>query len=57
MSHDHDVPLGPPPPGPSDVRLKTDVTQVGTTVLGLPLYLQRTAVQGDKAILDHFLTH
>lgn len=38
MSQDHDIPLGPPPPGPSDVRLKTDVTQVGTTVLGLPLY-------------------
>lgn len=38
MSKD-DLPLGPPPPpGPSDVRLKTDIDLVGSTVFGLPLY-------------------
>jgi hypothetical protein len=26
------------PNTPSDVRLKTDITEVGTTVMGLPLY-------------------
>lgn len=31
--------LGPlPPPLPSDVRLKTEIERVGSTVLGLPLY-------------------
>ena len=38
MSKD-DLPLGPPPPpGPSDVRLKADIVEVGATVFGLPLY-------------------
>jgi hypothetical protein len=34
-------PLGPPPPPPppvSDVRLKTNIRQVGTTAHNLPLY-------------------
>jgi Chaperone of endosialidase len=34
-------PLGPPPPPPpiqSDIRLKTDVRQIGTTAYKLPLY-------------------
>jgi len=30
--------VGITPPCPSDVRLKQDVRQVGTTVFGLPLY-------------------
>ena len=34
-----DNPLGPPPPPPtSDIRLKTDIRQVGTTAHNLPLY-------------------
>jgi len=28
----------PPAPVPSDLRLKTNIAQVGTTVFGLPLY-------------------
>jgi hypothetical protein len=32
-------PLGPPPPPPpSDIRLKTDIRQVGITAHNLPLY-------------------
>jgi hypothetical protein len=32
-------PLGPPPPPPiSDIRLKTNIRLIGTTVFGLPLY-------------------
>jgi Chaperone of endosialidase len=42
----HAAPMGPPPPppsppsppAPSDVRLKTDVREVGTTAHDLPLY-------------------
>ena len=37
ISKTDDLPLGPPQP-PSDVRLKTDISEVGTTVHGLPLY-------------------
>ena len=31
-------PPSPPPPPPSDIRLKTNIRQIGTTVFGLPLY-------------------
>ena len=34
----HTAPMGPPPPPPSDIRLKTDIRQVGTTAHNLPLY-------------------
>ena len=37
------APMGPPPPPPpvSDMRLKTDIRQVGTTAHNLPLYTFR----------------
>jgi hypothetical protein len=35
----HTAPMGPPPPPtPSDIRLKTDIRQIGTTAHNLPLY-------------------
>ena len=40
----HNAPMGPPPPPPpipSDLRLKTDIQQVGTTAHNLPLYAFR----------------
>ena len=33
------LPLGPPPPPVSDVRLKTNVRQIGTAAHNLPLYI------------------
>ena len=43
------APMGPPPPPSSDIRLKTDIRQVGTTAHSLPLYTFRYI---DKA--DHY---
>ena len=45
-------PLGPPPPPPTteptDVRLKTDIRQVGTTAHELPLYTFRYIGEDDR---------
>ena len=45
-----DNPLGPPPPPPptSDIRLKTDIRQVGTTAHNLPLYAFRYIGEDDQ---------
>ena len=44
-----DNPLGPPPPPPtSDIRLKTDIQQVGTTAHNLPLYAFRYIGNDDQ---------
>ena len=45
-----DNPLGPPPPLPptSDIRLKTDIRQVGTTAHDLPLYAFRYIGEDDQ---------
>ena len=44
-----DNPLGPPPPPPtSDIRLKTDIQQVGTTAHNLPLYTFRYIGDDDQ---------
>ena len=45
-----DNPLGPPPPPPptSDIRLKTDIRQVGTTAHDLPLYAFRYIGNDDQ---------
>ena len=45
------APMGPPPPPPptpSDIRLKTDIRQVGTTVRNLPLYAFRYIGNADQ---------
>ena len=53
-------PLGPPPPPPptdpsSDVRLKTDIQQVGTTAHELPLYTFRYIGKDDlyEGVMAH----
>jgi hypothetical protein len=38
----------PPPPTPSDIRLKTDIRQVGTTAHDLPLYTFRYLGENDR---------
>ena len=49
----HNAPVGPPPPPPppttpSDIRLKTDIRQVGTTLHDLPLYAFRYIGNDDQ---------
>ena len=47
----HTAPMGPPPPPPppvSDIRLKTDIRQVGTTAHNLPLYKFRYIGKNDQ---------
>jgi hypothetical protein len=49
MSDKLDAPLGPPPPPQtSDIRLKTDIRQVGTTAHNLPLYTFRYLGKDDR---------
>lgn len=45
----HNAPMGPPPPPTeSDIRLKTDIRQVGTTAHNLPLYKFRYIGNDDQ---------
>jgi hypothetical protein len=48
----HELPMGPPPPPPpptpSDIRLKTDIRQIGTTAHNLPLYAFRYIGKDDR---------
>ena len=42
-------PLGPPPPPPkSDIRLKSNIRQVGTTAHNLPLYTFKYLGEDDQ---------
>jgi hypothetical protein len=46
------TPIGPPPPPPpvSDIRLKTDITRIGTTLHDLPLYTYRCKAGGGMQV-------
>ena len=44
----HIQPSGPRPPPSSDIRLKTDIRQVGTTAHELPLYTFKYTGKDDR---------